>query len=86
MKKRILASIVGGILVGWGGLRPPISLATAEEPKSVGTQAGEAARDMKKQFDETSQKLQASAQQIAQRLAEEWRKFQEAFNPPAKQH
>ena len=86
MKKRILASIVGGILVSLVGLRPPILLATAEESKSVGTQAGEAARDLKKQFDDTSQKLQASAQQMAQRLAEEWRKFQEAFNQPAKQH
>lgn len=55
-----------------------------EEAKSIGTQAGETARDMKGQFEAASKRLQESAQAFTQWAQEEWRKFNESLNQPAK--
>ena len=82
MRKQVLAGVIGMTLLGWVGSPPLTSYAASEETKSVGTQAGETARDMKKQLETVSQQLSESAQVLAQRIEEEWRKFNEAFNQP----
>ena len=59
------------------------SVAFAEEAqKSIGTEAGEKARDAKDQLEATSKKLDASFQEMMARMQEEWQKFLEAFNKP----
>ena len=59
------------------------SMAFAEEAqKSVGTQAGEKAREAKDQIDIASKKMQASFNEMMAKMQEEWQKFLEAFNKP----
>ena len=84
MKKTILVVAMITVLLEGVGFHCNILYAASEESKSIGTETGEAARDMKTQFEEVSAKLRESAQALAQRLEEEWLKFNEAFNRPAK--
>ena len=61
------------------------SMAFAEEAqKSIGTEAGEKAREAKDQLESTSKKLDASFQEMMAKMQEEWQKFLEAFNKPKK--
>ncbi len=83
MKRLIWGVVVGATLFGAAGLKIQSSVA-AEETKSIGTQAGETARDVKTQLEATSKKIQESAQSFTQWAQEEWRKFNEAMNQPAK--
>ena len=83
MKKQILALIIGLIFMGWAAPQG-ISETVSGESKSIGTEAGEKARDVKTQFEEVSQKVRESVQALNQRVQEEWRKFNAAYNKPAK--
>lgn len=78
--KKLFVLIGLGVLILGSALYPT---ALAEEAqKSIGTEAGEKARETKDQLDATSKKLDASFQEMMARMQEEWQKFLEAFNKP----
>lgn len=87
MQKIIRTSLLLGLMTlsGAGGVFAQSGSGAADpapEEKSVGTASGEAARDFKVQAEDTLKKFQDSTQVLLQKIQEEIRKFNEAYNKP----
>lgn len=79
MKKQIV--LIGLVVLILEGALHRTAFAE-ETQKSIGTEAGEKARDAKDQIDAASKNLQASFNEAMRRMQEEWQKFLEAYNKP----